>query len=618
MTAGFADKRDVNAVKNAASRRTPARRVRKCYRSFVLGVALCFGVSAAGTQQSAAQAGRDAATQVRRDASPPGGENQTIPTKFRVKFVRQDVVYLEGGRQAGLAEGQRLRIRRDEPANATNDDPGTADVRIISVASASAAAEILSSSLDVQPGDTAYLSEEDVYKLKLLAGSKDTRKYPQVITFTEGDPMDEEVREYLPRPPLPEVNRVRGRMGFEYNSIHTPGSGGMSSSQFGIVMRTDMTRIAGSYWNLSGYYRGRFTSQTPTGQATLTDLLNRTYHLSLSYNNPNSHWTAGFGRLYLPWASSLGTIDGGYVGRHYGKVTFGLFGGSAPDPTSWRYAPNRQMGGGFFNVEGGSFESFRYMTTFGAALTRVDWNPDRQFAFCETALFYKRYLSIYHGIEIDQLRGDTSMSSQNSAPADSVISPAKGPVVSRDYLTIRIQPHRVISFDMTENYFRNIPTFDARLIASGLLDKVLFQGLSGAVRVELPGRISPYASIGRSHSDGDGRISWNKMFGISWGNILHSGIRTDLRYSKFDSSFGSGSYKTLMFSRQIGEKFRFDIQAGQQDLRSAYSNESRARWLTGTFDWFLGRHLFLGASFTRYQGTTQDYDQRSVNLGYRF
>ncbi len=615
---GYLDKPDVQAVQNAASARALTRHAAKSWRLFISGMALCVGMGAAGTGNANAQAGQDVVTKQSKDTTAPAGQNQAISTKFRVKFVTQDVVYLEGGREAGLAEGQRLTIKRDDPANPTNENPGTAEVRIVSVASTSAAAEILSANLDVRPGDTAYLSEEDVFKLKLLVDSKETRKYPQVVTFTEGDPMDEEVREYLPKPPLPEVNRIRGRIGFEYNSISTPGSAGMNSSQLGFVLRTDMTRIGGSYWSLSGYYRGRFTSQTPAGQATLTDLINRTYHLGLSYNNPASHWTAGFGRLYLPWASSLGTIDGGYLGRHYGKVTFGIFGGSAPDPTSWRYAPNRQMGGSFFNIEGGSFESFRYMTTFGVALTRVDWHPDRRFGFCETGVFFKRYLSIYHGIEADLLRGDASASSQSPAPEGTASPPAKGPVVSRDYLTVRIQPHRIISFDVTENYFRNIPTFDARLIASGLLDKVLFQGLSGGVGLELPGRISPYASIGRSHSDEDGRNSWNKMFGISWGNILRTGIRTDLRYSKFDSSFGSGAYKTLMLSRQIGERIRFDIQAGQQDLRSTISNESRARWLTGTFDWFLGRHYFLGAGFTMYRSTTQDYRQRSINLGYRF
>ena len=51
----------------------------------------------------------------------------------------------------------------------------------------------------------------------------------------------------------------------------------------------------------------------------------------------------GVGRLYLPYAPSLSTIDGGYFGyRITSHLTAGVFGGSTPDPTSWSYAPNQR------------------------------------------------------------------------------------------------------------------------------------------------------------------------------------------------------------------------------------------------------------------------------------
>ncbi len=539
-------------------------------------------------------------------------QDTPVQAKFRVKYVTAGAVYLEGGRQAGLAEGQRLTVRREGLDDSGKALKGVAEVRIISVASSSAAAEIISSDLDVRPGDVAYLADEDAEKLKLLHTARDSRKYPQVITFTEGDPMDEEARESVPRPPLPEVNRARGRFGFEYNSIRDNGSGA-ASTQLGLVLRADMTRLGGSYWNLSGYYRGRLNSRTTDAdQQTLTDLINRTYHLSITYDNPGSHWVAGFGRLYLPWANSLNSIDGGYLGRRVGKaVTYGLFGGSAPDPTSWSYDPNRQLGGGFVNIENGSFESIRYTTTVGLAVSRVNWHPDRQFGFFENGFFYRHYLAIYHNLEADLLR-------DNNAP-DGGASPRNNRLaVSRDYLTVRIQPHRVISFDVSENYFRDIPTFDARLVSTGLLDKYLFQGLSAGCRLELPYHLGLYSSLGRSHKSGDEKNSWNQMYGVTFGRIWRTGIRADARYSKFDSSFGTGNYRSLMFSRELGESLRFEVQAGEQNFVSTLTNQNRARWVTGNFDWFLGLHYFLGAGFTVYRGRVQNYDQWFLNLGYRF
>ncbi len=535
-----------------------------------------------------------------------------IQTNFQVKFVTPDTVYLEGGHETGLIEGQRLIIRRDGPNESGKGMRGMAEIQIISVASSSAAAEILSSNLDIRAGDTACLSAEDVAKLKLLQADRESRKYAQVVTFTEGDPLDEEVRENIPRPPLPEVNRARGRLGFEYNSIRERGSG-MDSSQLGFVLRADMTRVAGSYWNLSGYYRGRFTSRaTAAGRQTLTDLINRTYHLSLTYNNPASRWVAGFGRLYLPWATSLSTIDGGYLGRRARKgITVGLFGGSAPDPTSWSYDPNRQMAGSFVNFEGGRFDSIRYTSTVGMALTRVNWLPDRQFGFFENGFFYKHYLAIYHNLEADLIRHDSSVT-DGSSPQDS------GLAVSRNYLTVRIQPHRVISFDVSENYFRNIPTFDSRLVSTGLLDQYLFQGLSGSCRLEMPYHIGLYTSLGRSNKSGDEQNAWNQMYGITFGRLWRTGIRADARYSKFDSSFGRGTYRSLMFSRELGESLRIEVQAGEQNLVSPLTRESYAWWASSNFDLFLGLHYFLGGGYTIYRGGIQSYDQWFLNLGYRF
>jgi hypothetical protein len=507
---------------------------------------------------------------------------EKIRITFRVKFVSADAVYLEGGSNAGLAVGQRLTVKRKAGEGETEDGKDVADIEIDSVASTSAAARVMDSSAEIAPGDVAYLSSTDVEKLKILQSTQEIRKYPQIVSFTEGDPLDEEVRESLPRPPLPEINRTRGRIGFDYGGLQQPG--GVGFQQVGFVLKLDATRLGGSYWNLSGYYRGRIQSQNGAAQQpTLTDLISRTYHLFASYNNPESRWVAAGGRLYIPWATSLSTIDGGYLGRRYGKATVGVFGGTSPDPTTWNYAHNRQIGGGFVNFEGGSFDALRYTSTTGFTITRLNWHPDRQFAFFENGIFYKRYLSVYSDVEVDLLRAGLS-----AAPVPQASSQS-GVKLSRSFL-----------------------------IGTGLLDKYLFQGLSAGFRLELPYRFGVYSSVGRGNRTGDAKSSWDYMVGGSASNILKSGIRADLRYSKFDSSFGSGNYASLTLSRFLGEDWRFDVQAGQQNIISAVTSQSRSRFLTGDADWFFSRRLFLGFGLTFYRGPTQDYNQWFITLGFRF
>lgn len=536
-----------------------------------------------------------------------GQEN--IRTEFAVKFVSADSVYLDGGSNAGLAEGQKLIIKRKE-----GGDASIAQIEVESVAPVSAVGKILSGSGNINPGDIACMLPEEVDKLKQKS-SGDTAKYPQVISFTEEDPLEQEVREQIPKPPSPEVNRTRGRIGFDFGSLQQ--TGGASSSLYGLTLRMDASRLGGSYWNLRGYYRGyRHSEGGISGTPMLVDLVNRTYHLSLSYDNPNSRWVAGVGRLFVPWASSLDTLDGFYLGRRWGKSTLGIFGGSAPDPTSWDYDPHRQMGGAFVNFEGGGFESFRYSTTAGIALTRINWHPERQFGFLQNGIFYKRYISVYSDLQYDLVYIPANTSGDPSA-SDAVKK--NNFALTRSYFTFRLQPLRALSLDVSENYFRNTPTFDQRLLSTGMLDKYLFQGLSGGFRLELPLKLAVYSTVGRSSRSGDVKPSWDYLAGISAGNILRSGIRADVRYSKFDSSFGNGRYSSLTLARELGEALQFDIQVGQQDVFSEWTTQrNRSRFLNGNLNWFLGAHYYFGVGMTVYHGAAESYRQSYATLGYRF
>ena len=524
---------------------------------------------------------------------------------FRVKHVYSGAVYLEAGSSDGLASGQRLTIRRHDPRGNGEEGAVVGEIELESVTPTSAAGEIVSSTLEIAPGDLAYLSGDSLRQLRQQASARETQRYSQTVGFTTGIPPERELRENMPKPPLPEVNRARGQIGMDFSGVQVSGSNNRSS-QFGFILRLDMNRIGGSYWNLGGYQRVRIQSTSSAAQdQTLTDLINRTYHLSASYDNPGSRWVAGFGRLYVPWASSLSTLDGLYAGRRFGKQTVGFFGGTTPDPTSWDYDPHRQMAGLFVNTERGSFESFRFTSTSGVALSRIRWQPDRQFGFFENSLYYKHFVSIYSNVEADVLSASRNAGRQEV-------------VLSRSYLTVRLQPHKAVSFDLNESYFRNIPTFDTRLIGTGLLDKYLFQGFSGGFRLALPYRLGFYANAGRSSRTNDRKPSWNYLSGASLSDIVRSGVRAEYRYSRFDSSFGRGTYQSFNIAREIGTGFRFELQAGKQELASAFTSQSRARFVTGSADWYIGLHYFMGFGATVYRGQTQNYSQYFISLGYRF
>jgi hypothetical protein len=533
-------------------------------------------------------------------------------TAFHVRYVNGTNVYIDGGRSAGLAEGTKLVLKQD-PTKPENDErnaaiePGViAKLTVVSVASTSAVCELVVSKRELAVDDVVSLSDAEVEKLVEKNTVGNTRRYPMVVTFSEGDPLDEEVRDAIPRPPLPEVNEMRGRIGFDMSTISQLGQGGFSSSTYGMIFRGDFTRIMGTHWNLNGYWRGSLQSNSAPAQATLQDSINRTYLMSLSYINPNSRYLAGIGRLYLPWASSLETIDGGYAGRQFSsKSVTGIFAGSTPDPTAWNYNPQNKIGGAFYNIHGGSYENLHYSSTFGGGVNLLNWSVNRPFFFTENNFSYKRYVTLYHAMQIDK-------------PTANPLTPAVSAGLGRSLLSLRFQVHPRVVLDLTDTYFRDVPTYDKTLIGTGLLDKYLFQGVNGGARVELPRHITGYFSLGQSSTSSDSKSSLNTLFGVTMSNIWKTGIMADVRYSKFDSAFAAGTYRSATVSRDIGERFRLNLQGGTYVYNSPLAANSSSFFVNLMCDTNLGARYFVENDFTTQRGGTQNYNQWTTTFGYRF
>ena len=548
------------------------------------------------------------------DASePPAAPPSAAPTRteFHVRYISGSNVYIDGGTSSGLVEGTQLILKQstslsDEEAAKTSLEPGiVARLKVVSVASTSAVCEVTATGRDLVENDVLSLPDDEVKKIIDKDALGNTRHYPMVISFSEGDPMDEEVRDTIPRPPLPEINEARGRFGFDMSTIQELGQAPTTATEYGTVVRADFTRILGTHWNLTGYWRGTF-HQSSAAQSTIQDMMNRTYLISLSYINPESNWTASFGRMYLPYANSLETVDGGYVGfRTSTRTSIGAFFGSSPNPTAWNYDPNREMGGGYFNIHGGSFENLHYSSSVGGGINLQSWSVQRPFLFTENDFSYKKYVSVYEALQIDK----------------PTANPGTTPVglgVGESLFSARFQVHPRVMLDVTDTYFRDVPTYDPVLVGTGLLDKYLYQGINGGARIQFPLHLMGYFSLGSSNDSNDKKNSMNQLFGATMTSIWKTGLGVDLRYSKFDSSFASGTYRTVSVMRDLGERFRLDLQAGRYVYYSSLAAPSNSYFGNAMLDMNLGARLFFQTMFTAQRGGTFDYNQWTTVLGYRF
>jgi hypothetical protein len=567
-----------------------------------LGISLVFLAATVSVSQKPAEVQSPA----------PKTEGAQVRSEFHVRYISGADVYIDGGRSSGLAEGTKLILKQD-PKKASGDPSNTAlqpgiiaRLKVVSVASTSAVCEVEAAARPLAEGDSIWMAEDDVAKLVQKDTLGNTRKYPMVVSFSEGDPLDEEVREAEPRPPLPEVNQIRGRLGFDVSNIQELGTGGSSSSEYGMVFRADFTRILGTHWNLNGYWRGSLQRGSNQSQPSLQNLLNRTYLMSLSYINPESRWTAGIGRLFVPYASSLETIDGAYVSMRVAPhALISTFAGSTPDPTAWDYNPKDRIGGAFLNLHGGSYDQFHYSSSAGAGVNMLNWQINRPFVFTENEFSYKRYFSLFHSMQVDKPTANPGMTAVNTGLGQSLLS-------------LRVQVHPRVSLDLSDTYFRDVPTYDPTLVGTGLLDKYLYQGLNGGARVQFPMHLTGYFSLGKSSDSYDKKDSLNEMFGASMGRIWKTGLTIDARYSKFDSSFASGTYKSLMLTRDLGERFRINVQGGRYSYNSSLASANNSDFVNVMFDTNLGSKMFVESAFTTQRGGSLNYNQWITTLGYRF
>ena len=132
-----------------------------------LWLVVSLGTGARAAAQPAQTRAAPGDVQTNERATAPA--NADLRTEYRIRFVRQDTVYLDGGYEAGLKEGMTLVVRDPAPATVGVGngpaDPAVARLVIVGVASTSAVAEVHDAKREVVAGDWAYLSAEALQTL---------------------------------------------------------------------------------------------------------------------------------------------------------------------------------------------------------------------------------------------------------------------------------------------------------------------------------------------------------------------------------------------------------------------------------------------------------------------
>src|SRR5260370_23229161 len=148
----------------------------------------------------------------------------------------------------------------------------------------------------------------------------------------------------------------------------------------------------------------------------------------------------------------------------------------------------------------------------GVAVTSNQLKVARQFAFFENTWSWKQHVSFYNSLQADAAR-TSPLVNGGSNPTQ----------VSQSYSSLHFQPIKLFGFGVNHNYFRSLPTFDPRLLGTGLLYQYFFQGFSGDVRFALPKHIGLFASLGKSKTTTDRNRSLNQPYGLPFASLSKTG-----------------------------------------------------------------------------------------------
>jgi len=524
---------------------------------------------------------------------------------FRVKAVAEGAAYLEGGRNAGLAKSMRLSVREPSPAGPSgmrSAGATIAELEVTSVAQSSAVTKVLSSNRPVRPGDWAYLSAEDA---KLLVANN-VAPLQSASNVVPSGPKVEQLRNSSSVADTSPTNRLEGRIGLDSSGYNSSGATQGRSRTLGINVWTHSTRLFGTHWNLEGYWRTRYTKSTMPLQDPMEYYNDRAYLMELTYDNPDSPWVAGVGRLYLPWAPVLDTLDGGYVGCHLGwTATAGVFLGSIPNLNTWHYSPNQRIGGGFVNFKGDRGDFHYDLTTGGGMVTQV-WQIDRPFMLLDTSVSYKSRLMLYYSLVFDSPQGVTTQG----------IKPGAG--IDRSYLTANYAVNKYVKLMAVHNYFRDVPTLATQLVGTTTMNKLVYQGVIPGLSITPHRFVTLGVMLNQGSKTGDAKRSLNQIYSVTWNQIPHTSVRADLRYSKFVSPFCQGNLQQLTFSRPSVGRVSWVGQIGRQDITSPFTTNTRFTYADLSLDTNLGWRTFLQSGVTIEHGLTMNSQSWYLSLGYRF
>ena len=485
----------------------------------------------------------------------------------RVQYLSSSTVYLDGGRDAGLAEGTRVRVEREGQV--------VAELLVEFVAERSAACRIVSSTSTLRAGDTCVFEPAAAVTATAAGAAAPATGTPPGSARS------------LPGA-WPSASALNGSVAFLYRRS-SEADGTFSNPALRADLRWDGTERRQIAVRLRGD-RPAITADPSVSVTPRPERL-RVYEAEVRYRGPGERLALSAGRFIPRGMELVGYLDGGAAAyRPWSALTVGVLGGRGAQPAASGFTTGGYKLGGFVEAKDTRKGApSRWRALAGAALLEDPDVTRRQFGLLRADQRFGPRVRLYEYVEVDVNPG------WRRALGD--------PKVDLTTLSLGTQftPYRAVDLTFGYDSRKDLRAPESRSLDVAPLPLLRTQGGYGAVHL----RFSRWTALRiggdyRRRSDGT-RVtrSWDATLYGSHPSLPQ--LNGTLHANLYDASPGKGEMYDIYVSWLAHSRLRFDAATGTQVAHdvadeSGGTADSRTNWLRLGTDLQLGHGWWVGAT----------------------
>ena len=519
------------------------------------------------------------------------------PVAIRVRQVLAEEVFLDAGRSAGLAAGQRVKIVRPDPATGTTAE--IAELEIAFIASHSASCKILQSTGTIVVGDLAVPGPLPASAAPAAAATG----VPGGGTTTAPSPGG--------KPPgwnAAEHTDYSGSLALRFQGFKDGGPAGRDFNQESALVNIYAGHIAGSKFD----FRLRGTAsreqiQLSSGGSESRDN-DRLYEATLSYEPPGARFTYQLGRLISGPLVGFDYLDGA-VGEFHatGRFSLGAFYGSRSNGDQIDFAsPGRAYGAFVHWLDQSVGRPFYAEYLFEAIGDYLHGETNREYLS-----FYGRQgsgsrWSLYERAEFDLGHNWRDNPAANDSQLSNVL-------FSGSYSV-----SKAVRLGLSYDQSRQIFTLDDRFTPEELFDLALREGYRVTAYLGSAKTVRANFSIGQRWKQGNPDRSLAYNANVYHSNVFGWNMLVGADYSGFDGDTSSGYRAGVRVQKYFRSGHDVELTYGLSSTDLIATGEVRKnQWLrlSGTLQ--LGRRFYLLGELESATGDDLEGERLFLQLGYR-